>query len=166
MRCACLQMQVIFLGNYLNSGSKEAAESHRHDQEHELWAFLSGSFNATQRCWSIIEKEAFPIMDSLDKLRHFLLSQNHFRLFTDHQNLIFLLGPTFKKSDSKKQTVDKLCRWASKLQGFRYIIEHPPGEANLWAHVLSRWVPNPSKARTMALRPPIAPLLERDFSWR
>jgi hypothetical protein len=46
-----------------------------HNQEHEPLAFLSGSFNATQRRWSIIENA---IMESLDKLRHFLLSENHF----------------------------------------------------------------------------------------
>jgi len=61
-----------------------------HDQEHEPWAFLSGSLKATQRHWSFNEKEAFPIMDSADKLRHFLLSENHFRLFTYHRNLISL----------------------------------------------------------------------------
>jgi len=55
-----------------------------HDQEHEPSAFLSGSFNAPQRRWSIIDKEAFLMMESLDKLRHFLLSDNHFRLYTDH----------------------------------------------------------------------------------
>jgi hypothetical protein len=81
-----------------------------HDQEHKPWAFLSGSFNATQRRWSIIEKEAFQIMESLDKFRRFLLSHNHFRLFTDHRNLIFLFYPTFKESDFKKHTVNKLCR--------------------------------------------------------
>ena len=136
-----------------------------HNHEHETLAFLSGSFNATQRRRSIIEKEAFPIMESLDKLRHFVLSDNHFRLLTNNRHLVFLLDPTFKESDFKKQTVDKLCRWASKLQGFRYIIEHLPGEENLWADMPSRWIPNPSKARTLPLRAPIAPLLERDFSW-
>jgi hypothetical protein len=49
-------------------------------------------------------------MESLDKLRHFLLSDNHFQFFTDRQKLIFLFDPTFKESDFKKQTVDKLCR--------------------------------------------------------
>jgi hypothetical protein len=83
-------------------------------------------------------------MESLDKLRHFLLSDNHFRSITDHRNHIFLFDPTFKEPDFKKETVDKLCRWASKLQGFRYIIEHLSGEDNLWADKLSRWIPNPS----------------------
>ena len=40
----------------------------------------------------------------------------------------------------------------------------PWGRQSL-ADMLSRWISNPFKARTMALRAPIAPLLERDFSW-
>ena len=87
-----------------------------HDQKHEHLEFSSGLCNATQRRWTIIEKEAFPIMESLDKLRHFLLSDNHFRLFTDHRNHIFLFDPTFKESDFKKQTMDKLC---DELQSFK-----------------------------------------------
>ena len=61
--------------------------------------------------------------------------------------------------------MDKVCRGASKLQELSYIIEHLPGEDNLWADMLSIWMPNPSKARTMALREAIAPVLEKDFSW-
>jgi hypothetical protein len=64
-----------------------------------------------------VEKEAFPIIESVDKLRHFLLIDDHFRLSTDHSNLIYLFDPAYKESDFKKQTVDKLCRCAAKLQG-------------------------------------------------
>jgi len=144
------------LGNHLISGSKEPAEGQL------AWSGARAFGNATQRRWSIIEKKAFPIMELLDKLRHFLLSDNHFRLFTDHRNLIFLFDPTFKKSDFKKQTVDKLCRWASKLWGFHYLTEHLPRKS-LGRH--SRWINKPFEARTMALRASIAPLLEKDFSW-
>jgi hypothetical protein len=49
-----------------------------HNQEHEPLALLSGSFTATQRRWSLFEKEAFPTMESLDHVRYFLLSENHF----------------------------------------------------------------------------------------
>jgi len=93
------------LGNNLNSGSKEAAEGQRALSGHDPLAFLSGSFNATQRRWSFIDKEVFPIMESLDQLRHFLLSENQFRLFTDHRNLIFLFNATFKESDFKDLTM-------------------------------------------------------------
>ena len=147
MRCVSLQIQVTFIG------------------ESSYLRFQKIILSA-QRRWIMIEKEALLIMESLDKLRHFVLSDNHFRLFTDQRNLIFLFDPTLKESGFKKQTVDKLCQWASKIQGCSYIIESLPGEDNLWADMLSRWITNPSKARTTALRPPTAPLMERAFSWR
>jgi hypothetical protein len=35
-----------------------------YEQKNGLLAFMSGSFNATQQRWSVIEKEAFPIIKS------------------------------------------------------------------------------------------------------
>jgi hypothetical protein len=132
-RCKSLPLE-----RNLNSGSKEAPECHRTWSEARAFGIFKWIIQWTQRRCSIVDKEAFPIMESLDKLRHFVLSDNRFRLFTDHRNLIFLFDPTFKKWDFEKKTVDKLCRWASKLQEFRYIIEHLPGEDNLCADMLSR----------------------------
>ena len=41
-------------------------------QSHEPLSFLSGSFSGSQLNWSIIEKEAFPIIAAVDRLRHYL----------------------------------------------------------------------------------------------
>ena len=30
-------------------------------------------------------------------------------------------------------------RWALKISEFRYVIEHVPGERNVWADMLTRW---------------------------
>jgi hypothetical protein len=56
------------------------------DQEHEPLAFFKwiSQGNST----SFTEKESFPIMKSVDKLRHALLSEKHFILFTDYRNLV------------------------------------------------------------------------------
>jgi len=67
------------------------------------------------------------------------------------------LRSEFQRVRLQKNSVEKLCRWASKFQGFRYIIKHLPGDDNLWADMLCRWIPKPFKARTVAL-------LQRDFS--
>ena len=108
-------------------------------QRHEPLAFLSGTFNRSQKHWSVIEKEAFPIVEAVERLRHLLLRDEGFRLFTDHRNLIYVFDPILRDNDFKKQAVDKLCRWASKLFAFKYVIEHIPGESNIWADILSRW---------------------------
>ena len=57
--------------------------------------------------------------------------------------------------------MDYLGQWASKLQGFHYIIEHLPGKDNLCTEMLSTWIPNPSKAGSMALWVPLHLYLKR-----
>ena len=53
-------------------------------QRHEPLAFLSGTFNRSQKHWSVIEKEAFPIVEAVERLRQLLLRDEGLRLFTDH----------------------------------------------------------------------------------
>lgn len=38
-----------------------------------------------------------------------------------------------------RHQADKLQRWALSLLSFQYVIEHVPGEANVWGDLLSRW---------------------------
>ena len=73
----------------------------------------------------MIEKEAFPIVEATERLFHLLLRDEGFRLFTDHRNQIHVFDPILRDNDFKKQAVDKLCRWASKLFAFKYVIEIP-----------------------------------------
>jgi hypothetical protein len=42
-------------------------------QTHEPIAFLSGAFTKASRNWSIVEKEAWAIIDACKRLDHFLL---------------------------------------------------------------------------------------------
>jgi hypothetical protein len=118
---------------------KEDLDLHVLVQRHEPVAFLSGTFNRSQKHCSVIEKEAFPIVEAVERLRHLLLRDEGFRLFTDHRYLIYVLDPILRDNDFKKQAVDKLCRWASKLFAFKYVIDHIDEESNIWADILSRW---------------------------
>ena len=38
-----------------------------------------------------------------------------------------------------RHTSNKLTLWALKLSAYRFVIEHLPGERNLWADLLMRW---------------------------
>jgi hypothetical protein len=69
------------------------------DQEHEPLSFLSGTFKGASQQWSTIEKEAFPIIEALGRLRHFLLTDKGFVIFTDHRNLVYILDPAARKSE-------------------------------------------------------------------
>ncbi|GMF46642.1 unnamed protein product [Phytophthora fragariaefolia] len=44
-----------------------------HEQEHELLVCMGGTFTGAQRNWSVIEKEAYPIVTACDKLSYLLM---------------------------------------------------------------------------------------------
>jgi hypothetical protein len=50
----------------------------------------------------VIEKDAFPIIEATDRLRHFLLFSNGSRLLIDHCNLVYVLSPWYSDADLKK----------------------------------------------------------------
>lgn len=139
------------------------------DQECEPLSFLGGIFRGSSYGWSIAEKEAFPIVEAVERWSYLLIRPKGFRIFCDHRNLTYI----FDTSDSlmKLPTSHKLQRWALKLSAYRYVIEHIAGEKNVWADMLTRWA-LPSKRVYMAKRqtrgkkrvPLISPLT-KDFVW-
>ncbi|OWZ09958.1 hypothetical protein PHMEG_00017261 [Phytophthora megakarya] len=109
-------------------------------QQHKLLTCLSGTFRGAQLNWTVIEKEAYPIVVACDKLDYLLLRARPFRLFCDHRNLIHVFAP---HTSVKKHIRGKLLRWALKLMSYRYVIEHVDGTSNVWADMLSRWAGQP-----------------------
>ncbi|ETO73131.1 hypothetical protein F444_10899 [Phytophthora nicotianae P1976] len=61
--------------------------------QHELLVCKSGKFDVTARRWSIIEKEAFPIVWASRNLTYLLVRGNGFRLYCDHKNLVYVFAP-------------------------------------------------------------------------
>ncbi|OWZ07339.1 hypothetical protein PHMEG_00020277, partial [Phytophthora megakarya] len=106
------------------------------EQPHQLLICKSGIFDDTERRWSIIEKEAYPIIWAARNLGHLLIRPSGFRLFCDHKNLIFVFAPNH---EVKRHIRGKLQRWALSLTGLIYQIDHIDGSANVWADLLSRW---------------------------
>ncbi|GMF34640.1 unnamed protein product [Phytophthora fragariaefolia] len=68
---------------------------------------------------------------------------------------------------------DKLQRWALSLLIFIYVIEHVPGEANVWGDLLSRWgatkiptaAPTGARMSRLATVERVSPLNAVDFVW-
>ncbi|POM63297.1 hypothetical protein PHPALM_27403, partial [Phytophthora palmivora] len=110
-------------------------------QKHQLLTCLSGSFHGSQQNWTVIEKEAYPIVVACEKLDYLLLRPRPFHLFCDHRNLIHVFAP---HTNIKKHIRGKLLRWALKLMSYRYVIEHVDGASNVWADMLSRWAGQPA----------------------
>ncbi|KAE9001180.1 hypothetical protein PF001_g4527 [Phytophthora fragariae] len=69
---------------------------------------------------------------------------------------------------------DKLQRWAMSLLSFRYVIEHVPGEANVWGDLLSRWGAGSilqaecasTRIARLAVIERVSPLEDQEFVWR
>lgn len=143
-----------------------------HEQNHQLLICKGGSFTGSQLGWSVVEKEAYPLVFASVELDYLLQRRLGYRIFTDHANLIQIFCPD---RDLKKHVRGKLQRWALKLSSTRYTIEHVHGDDNHWADMVSRWpvrddievvvkakaVRTRSQPRQSALRP----LQDDDFEW-
>lgn len=141
-------------------------------QMHEPLCFLSGAFKGSSQNWSVPEKEGFAVVESLCRM-DYLISGHIVTIFTDHANLVYLFDPYGRNPGVSRHTASKLMRWAIKLSAFRYVIEHLPGEENVWADMLTRWAvqdPTSKKAhhakRLKALIvSPISPGLDARLDW-
>ena len=72
--------------------------------------FFSKSLDETQRKWSTPEKEMFAIYISV-KMFDYLLSDRHFELRTNHENLT-------KLNDPKYLTSKKVLNWKLEIQKY------------------------------------------------
>jgi RNase H-like domain found in reverse transcriptase len=95
--------------------------------------YVTSSFS-----WSTCEKEAYPIVQTFERLDYLLVGKTT-DLHTDHRNLDYIFDPYGQNPTVARHVASKLMRWAFKLCAFRYIIHHVPGEANVWADLLTRW---------------------------
>jgi hypothetical protein len=157
--CLFTDASQYYWGVILSQISDDDVHKKFEDQKHEPLCFLSGKFSSSQLHWSTIEKECYPIIIALNRLKHFLMNLNGFRLFTDHKNLVYLFNP----GDVKKPTSERLCRWTDLLSGFRYVVEHIDGISNVWADILSRW--NKKDDPILASISAFAPSIDEDFVW-
>ena len=103
-------------------------------RSHKPVSFLSGVFRGAALNWSIVDKECFALVATLQKFRHLLLAVL-FYVFVDHRNLVYLFNP---HRTCSVPTAARLERWGVILNGFNYVIEYIPGELNLCADMLSR----------------------------
>lgn len=134
------------------------------DQRHQPLAFLSGRFTGPQLGWSTLEKEAFAIMATVDRMHWVLATPDGFDLFTDHHNLIFLFDPLAVVPDMSQTSLRKVLRWAVRLSMYNYTCVHIKGVDNVWADLLGRWSV-PSTIRRLVHIPVLPSSSAADFDW-
>lgn len=106
------------------------------EQRHELVICRGGLFKGAQLNWSVIEKEAYPVVRACGDLRYLFERERGVHIYCDHANLVHIFSPGH---EIKAHLRGKLQRWALQIVGVRYVIEHIKGESNLWADIVSRW---------------------------
>jgi hypothetical protein len=62
-------------------------------------------------------------MEAIDRLGHFLVAEKPFRVFTNHLNLMNVIHPVTRSAHFRKQTAEKLARWASRLYEYQFLME-------------------------------------------
>ncbi|GFW49164.1 retrovirus-related Pol polyprotein from transposon opus [Trichonephila clavipes] len=82
-------------------------------------AFASQKFNATQKNWASIEKEAWAVLYGLNKFDKWIYDAK-MEIISDHYPLKYLNQTTPKSP--------KLTRWALALQRWNHSITHRPGQ--------------------------------------
>ena len=135
-------------------------------KRHEPLAFLSGRFSGAQSRWSILEKEAFAIMSTLDKIHWVLAGAQGFDLFTDHSNLVFIFDPLAVCPDISQSSLKKVLRWAIRLSMYNYVCIHILGTENVWADLLGRWsAPQTNIVQRIVCIPPLPTASAEEFEW-
>lgn len=135
------------------------------EQRHSPISFLSGKFDATQLGWSTLEKEAFAVMNTLDKMHWVVCTTEGFDLYTDHNNLIFLFDPLAVVPDLSQTSLRKVLRWAVKLSIYSYTCYHIKGEENVWADLLTRWSVPQMTIRRLVHIPELPTPCTEEFEW-
>ncbi|XP_054259845.1 uncharacterized protein LOC128984538 [Macrosteles quadrilineatus] len=102
-------------------------------QEGKPVAFFSRGLSHSELKHSSVEKEAYAIVESVRKWRHYLLGR-HFKLITDQKSVSFM----FNSKISGKIKNDKIMRWRLELSSYSYDIVYRPGKLNVAADSLSR----------------------------
>jgi len=134
------------------------------EQRHSPLAFLSGRFSSTQLGWSTLEKEAYAVLASLQRMHWLAATPNGFDLYTDHNNLIFLFDPLSVVPDLSQTTLRKVLRWAVWLSMYNYTCFHIRGTDNVWADLLGRWSA-PVVVRRLIRIPELPSSSADDFDW-
>lgn len=92
-------------------------------------AFMSAKLTKAQRNYSVTELECLAVVQGIKKFRAYI-EGTEFSVITDHASLQWLMR--------QRDLSGRLARWALKLQGYTFTIQHRKGTENVVADTLSR----------------------------
>lgn len=124
-------------GGYITQTPKSQDNLPIEERNHQPLGFCGGRFRGSQLAWSTFSQEAYGLIATVEKYRWLL--HNHarpFAIYTDHRNLTYIFQGN---TSERKQTQERVKRWAILLAQYNFTISHISGEKNLMADIISRW---------------------------
>lgn len=82
-----------FWARIVTQTSNEKFQKDVSDQKHEAMAFLGGKFAAAKEIGQNLEKEAYAIFRSFERMDCLLLGEVQVNVFTSHRNLLYVFPP-------------------------------------------------------------------------
>lgn len=117
----------------VETDASESAIGATLNQDGRPVAFFSRTLNPAERRHCSVEKEAYAIVESVKRWRHYLMGR-HFSLITDQRSVSYM----FDIKHRGKIKNEKIERWRLELMPFSYNVIHRPGTFNAAADALSR----------------------------
>jgi len=105
----------------------------------EILAVMSGVWRGASTRWSTVDREAFPLIQVIQKQSHLLYGAHPFEIYGDSKTVMYILDPERVVAHPKMATLSRVRRWGLLLQQFQYLVVHIDGVENLWGDMLSRW---------------------------
>ena len=88
-------------------------------------AFFSMTLSKSERRHTAIEKEAYAMVEALQKCKHYLIGR-HFHLITNQKLVSFMFNP----KTSYKIKNEKIARWWMELSCYSFDVSYHPGKEN------------------------------------
>jgi hypothetical protein len=95
-------------------------------------AFSNRKLSELEQNYNTTEREGLAMVYTLQKFRHYLLGK-HFKMFTDHSALKYLIN--------KLVLEGRICKWILLFQEFDFEVIVKPGKLNAGPDHLS-WITN------------------------
>lgn len=108
------------------------------ERRHEPLASLSFRLNSRQTRWSVLEKEAYALLATLQRMHWLPTTSTRFDLFTGHNNLVYLVGSCSIVTAMSQTSLRKVLRWAVRLSAYNYTCMHNRGTEIVCADLLGR----------------------------
>ena len=97
---------------------------------------------------------------------HWLLATNvGFDIYTDHNNIVFIFDPLSVSPNLSLSSVKRVLRWAVQMSMYNYVCFHIKGADNVWADLISRWMPVRLITKLIFI-PPLLSSSSENFEWQ